>query len=293
MVEPNESLRTALRIMAHRGIRHLPVVKRDTERERGGEILGIISASDLIDFTERGHLFSRLEDHVSTIMNDNPITIRPSETILDAIRTISQKNIGALLIEENKEAALGLESRNNSTVTARRPRLQGIVTLRDIVSIMAAYIPLSLRIEDFMTREVVKISKDDPISRAVNLMSKNRVRRLPVVTNGRVEGMITNKMILRFLEGVVAYGMLNEIAALSQPVKTVMASTMPLIDPKEDCGNALYLMRELGTGGFAVVDSRGLLGVITERDLVKRIYDKKGLDFFSELFLQDKRMIPA
>lgn len=294
MVEPNESLRTALRIMAHRGIRHLPVVKRDTERERGGEILGIISASDLIDFTERGHLFSRLEDHVSTIMNDNPITIRPSETILDAIRTISQKNIGALLIEENKEeAALGLESRNNSTVTARRPRLQGIVTLRDIVSIMAAYIPLGLRIEDFMTREVVKISKDDPISRAVNLMSKNRVRRLPVVTNGRVEGMITNKMILRFLEGVVAYGMLNEIAALSQPVKTVMASTMPLIDPKEDCGNALYLMRELGTGGFAVVDSRGLLGVITERDLVKRIYDKKGLAFFSELFLQDKRMIPA
>jgi CBS domain-containing protein len=50
-------------------------------------------------------------------------------------------------------------------------------------------------------------------------------------------------------------------------------------------------MRELGTGGFAVVDNRGLLGVITERDLVKRMYDRKGLSFFSELFLKNRSLL--
>jgi len=61
-------------------------------------------------------------------------------------------------------------------------------------------------------------------------------------------------------------------------------SPMPLIDPKEDCGTAAYLMRELGTGGFAVADSRGLLGIITERDLIKRVYDTEGISFFTNLF---------
>lgn len=105
--------------------------------------------------------------------------------------------------------------------------------------------------------------------------------------------MVTNIMILRYLESIIAYNMRDLNAAMARPVKAIMISPMPLIDPKEDCGNALYLMRELGTGGFAVVDSRGLLGVITERDLVKRVHDRKGLSFFSELFLQDKRLISA
>jgi CBS domain-containing protein len=47
-------------------------------------------------------------------------------------------------------------------------------------------------------------------------------------------------------------------------------------------------MRELGTGGFAVVDSPGLVGIITEWDLVNRLYDAKGLAFFSEMFLRDR-----
>jgi CBS domain-containing protein len=278
--------------MVHRGFRHLPVVRRDTGREGPGEILGIISASDLIDFFEHGHLVSGLDDPVSKIMSDNPVAIRPSQTILDAIREISQKNIGAVLIEE-EEREKGFQLGNHSRLTAQSPRLRGIVTLRDIVSVMAAYVPIGLRVEDFMTRDVVTIQEDDPISSAINLMSLRRIRRLPVVLNDRVEGMVTNIMILRYLESIVAYNMLDVNAAVALPVKTIMTSPMPLIDPKEDCGNALYLMRELGAGGFAVVDSRGLLGVITERDLVKRIHDRKGLSFFSELFLQDRRMIQA
>lgn len=291
VVEPNETIRTALRIMVHRGFRHLPVVRRDTGREGPGEILGIISAADLIDFIEQGQLVSGLDDPVSKIMSDNPITIRPSQTILDAIREISQKNIGALLIEE-EERERSFQLRNYAALSAQSPRLQGIVTLRDIVSVMATYVPIGVKVEDFMTRDAVTIDENDPISSAISLMSAKRVRRLPVVLNDRVEGMVTNKMILRYLESIIAYDMRDVNAAVVLPVKTTMISPMPLIDPKEDCGNALYLMRELGTGGFAVVDSRGFLGVITERDLVKRIHDKKGLSFFSELFLQD-RMIQA
>ncbi len=287
-VDPNESIGTALKIMVHRGFRHLPIVERGSSGT-GKEILGIVSASDLIDFIESGAMPSWLEDSVTTIMRDNPVTVSSEDTILDAIRTISEKNIGALLIREADE------ERERMGPLSGIGKLQGIVTLRDIVSVMAAYVPMGLLVEDYMTRDVATVGALDPISSAVNIMTEWKVRRLPVVSgkNHRIEGMVTNKGILRYLESIVAYNVRDISAALAMPVMSAMITRMPQIDPKEDCGNVLYFMRELGTGGFAVVDSQGLLGVITERDLVKRIYDKKGISFFSELFLQDKRAIPA
>lgn len=284
-VGPNETIGTALKIMVHRGFRHLPIVRRDAN-EFGSEILGMISAGDVIDLIGSGDLLPSLGEPVSNMMNDNPVVVSSEDTILDAIRTISEKNIGALLIEEDNCDEIRHQSLPN------QHRLQGIVTLRDIVSIMAAYAPFGLLIKDYMTRGASTICENDSIWTAVDIMAEKKVRRLPVVSarkKDHVAGMLTNKMILRYLESVIAYNIQDVNAALTMPVTSAPIASMPLIDPMEDCGNALYLMRELGTGGFAVLDSRGLLGVITERDLVRRIYIDKGLSFFSELFLQDRK----
>ncbi len=294
VIESNDTLQTALRIMAHRGFRHLPIVS-------DGDLVGIITAGDLIDCfvacEQSGtNLVSSLNTCVSTVANHNPVTIRPDHTILDAIRVIAVKNIGSLLIVEdegdhaksgaiNAPSTLPLQNKN------MQRKLVGIVTLRDIVSILASYNPFGVRIENCMTDRVTTTSDSDSILSAMTLMSREKVRRLPVISSPKngvggvvVQGMVTNKMILRYLESIISYGMLDVNRAIKQPVKTVMQSPMPQINPKEDCGNAAYLMRELGTGGFAVVDSRGLIGVITERDLVRRIYEREGPSFFSELF---------
>jgi CBS domain-containing protein len=301
VVEPPDSIHTALKIMAHKGFRHLPVVNRDRE----SEVLGMVSAQDLIDlisakahhlFTiwgtleESGDLLRSLQNPVSTIMNDRPITITPDKTILDAIRLMSEKNIGALIIVQEGKKADGNIAKGLSLV--------GIITLRDIVSIMAAFAPFGTRVVDNMTYEPKTIDDNDTIYSALDLLSRNQIRRLPVISSkkdGRVEGMVTNKMIFRFFESVLAYNYpkVGIDSAYEQPVKTIMMSPMPLTDPNEDCGTVAYLMRELGTGGFAVGDSRGLVGLITERDLVKRIYDKKGISFFSDLFFSKPRAIYA
>jgi CBS domain-containing protein len=294
VIESSDAIRTALRIMAHRGFRHLPVVSE-------GKLVGMVSAGDLIDtfasYGERGNILSSsLNAPVSTLASDQPVTVGPDHTILDAIRLIAQKNIGSLLIVEGEDVRVTPDASNVSHNSATKEKelhgkLLGIVTLRDIVSVLAAYGPFGVRIEDCMTVSVSTINERDSILSAISLMSKEKVRRLPVVSpkkNGEgdtaVHGMVTNKMILRYLESILSYEMLDIGHGIKQPVKTVMQTPMPLIDPKEDCGNAAYLMRELGTGGFAVVDSRGLVGVITERDLIRRIYEREGPSFFSELF---------
>jgi CBS domain-containing protein len=311
VVDHRDTIGTVLKIMAHRGFRHLPVVD-------DGNLVGIVSAGDLIELFVQGgrfssasdsnnspsspelvmkregnHLVSCLHEPVSTITNSNPVTVSPDNTVLDAIRALGEKNIGSILI---------LDHPSNPGQPLEKPtkgKLVGIVTLRDIVSILSAYGPFGVRVEDCMTSKVVAVNEMDSVYSAMELMTRERVRRLPVLRSARRNdgdlkstiGMVTNKMILRYLESVISYEMLDVGRAIKQPVKTVMLSSMPLIDQKEDCGNAAYLMRELGTGGFAVVDSDGLIGVITERDLIRRNYQKYGLRFFSELFEKgNKRM---
>lgn len=307
-IDPDDSVHTALRIIAHRGFRHLPLA---SERR----LYGIVTAGDLMDtFTSLAisplkdggklqvvkshsdHILDSLNFKVKTIASSTPVTVEPENTILDGIEKVSHKNTGSLLIVGNESSQADILEKSGLGKTpvsksANGSRLEGIVTLRDIVSILAAYGPFGVKVEDCMTEKVYTIGENDHIFTAMTLMSRERIRRLPVVARTRnnesgesLVGMVTNKMILRYLESVLAYGMLDLGNAILQPVRTIMNSSIPTIDPKEDCGNAAYLIRELGTGGFAVLDSRELVGTITERDLVKRIYERKGLSFFSQLF---------
>ena len=275
--------------MAHRGFRHVPVVRRG-EHAGAKELLGMVSAQDLIDLLSRissgiekgkedeSGLLSGLDNHVSSIMSSNPVTISSDESILDAIRVMSEKNVGALPVVKSEPRTSPLNP----------PKLLGIITLRDLVSLLAAYVPFGIRAEEIMSRQVVLTRSDATISSALALMASNRVRRLPVVDpkSKSVQGMVTNKMLVRYFESSVAYGSLRTgiEASHRQPVGMIMMSPMPLLDPKEDCGTAAYMMREVGTGGFAIADSRGLLGILTERDLIKRIHDRSGVSFFSSLF---------
>lgn len=294
-IESRDSVRTALRIMAHRGFRHLPVVQ-------DGSLFGIVSAGDLIDLfvASRGsdvqsnsvpmagaresanRILESLNLPISHVANAKAVSVRADDTIMDAIRLMSQKNTGSLLIVDGTG------------------KLLGIVTLRDIVSILAAYAPFNIKVEDYMSPEVKTVQQSDPIHSAMTLMSSEKVRRLPVTsaTRNKVSGeafvgIITNKMILRYLESIISFEMMDVRAAINQQVKSVMYSSMPTIDPREDCGNAAYMMRELGTGGFAVLDSRELVGIITERDLVKRIFENEGEFFFSELFRKGNARMEA
>jgi len=71
-------------------------------------------------------------------------------------------------------------------------RLIGILTDRDIVvRILAEGRDLQTPIADVCSRELTTIGPDEPIRQAVNLMRERAIRRLPVVENGQVVGMLT------------------------------------------------------------------------------------------------------
>lgn len=112
---------------------------------------------------------------IKDLMNPSVVTIEPTSSAALAARLISRHNIGVL------------------PVCGADGRLRGVVTDRDIVlrCIAAEEDPAQTMVRDIMTRSCTAVSPHADCRQAARLMSKQQVRRLPVVEEGRLVGMLS------------------------------------------------------------------------------------------------------
>ena len=102
-------------------------------------------------------------------------TIGPDRSILDAVTLLVEHGIGALLVRAADGAVAGIVSERD-VLRVCRDRGAALGTIR---------------IADVMTRELIVCVPDDDIDYAMGIVTKNRVRHLPVMEGGRVAGMIS------------------------------------------------------------------------------------------------------
>lgn len=103
------------------------------------------------------------------------IGVGPDQPVLAAVRVLSEHRIGAVVVRQGDE------------------RLLGILSERDVLN-LAAVDPARLetaRVEEVMTRKVVVGSPDDDLNDVMNTMTENRIRHLPVVVDGSLEGIVS------------------------------------------------------------------------------------------------------
>ncbi len=116
--------------------------------------------------------------HVDILLKDimvrKVITIDPDKTARDAARLMADNNISSVIVMKGDE-------------------IVGIVTERDLVrKVCANDIPSSkVNIVSVMSAPVITAESDLPIEAAVQRMFNNRIRRLPVVENGKLVGIVT------------------------------------------------------------------------------------------------------
>ena len=103
-------------------------------------------------------------------------------------------------------------------------------------------------------------------------MVRNRKRRLPVLQEDKVIGIITVFDILRFLrKGEFKSIMAEDV--LSTRVEEIMKKEVISLNPDRDLSDVLGLLKEKGYGGFPVVDDNNkLLGMVTITDVIKAAY---------------------
>ena len=111
---------------------------------------------------------------VKDIMTRNVVTIDSTESVEIAARTMTQYNIGALPVVSGG-------------------KLCGMLTDRDIVTrcLAANRVPGNTTVKQVMTEQVTSVRPDMHTGVAAHLMGRLLVRRLPVVENGKVCGMVS------------------------------------------------------------------------------------------------------
>ena len=109
------------------------------------------------------------------IMTDNVVRISPRESVEVAARTLARHNIGVL------------------PVCGADGRLCGIVTDRDLVTrcVAAGKKAENTPVREVMTTGVVTAQPDMDTAAAAQLMSRQQIRRLPVLENSRLCGMVS------------------------------------------------------------------------------------------------------
>lgn len=112
---------------------------------------------------------------IQDLMSRNVISITPEESSALAARLLARHNLGAL------------------PVCDYNGKIQGIVTDRDIITrcVAADQDPKRVPVQDIMTRELKTVEPTEDIHAAAKRMANCQIRRLPVVKNGEVLGMVS------------------------------------------------------------------------------------------------------
>lgn len=106
--------------------------------------------------------------------SDRIVTVSSDRTVLEAVHVLVEHGIGSLLVVDDDELA-------------------GIITERDVLRCCADD-PATMartKVADVMTRELVVATPEDDVEELMATMTRNRIRHLPVLVEGRLEGILS------------------------------------------------------------------------------------------------------
>jgi CBS domain-containing protein len=154
--------------------------------------------------------------NVSDVMTPYVVSVTPDESVVTAAQLMLQKRISGVPVINDAGNLVGIVTegdflRRTETGTGRR-RPRWIEFFMGPGRLANEYVQLSGRkVSDVMTHEVQTVPPDAPLEQVVRLMERHNIKRLPVVDNGKVVGIVTRANLLHAVASVA-----HEIAPLSE-----------------------------------------------------------------------------
>ena len=259
---PTTPIEDAIRLLSKEGFRRIPIASPATKL-----LVGILTATDIVDYLgggkrfdiiqqkHAGNYFKAISEPVKIVMNQTVVSIKSSAKIRDALELMKKENVGGLPVVDDQN------------------RVKAIVTERDIATLFSDRLS-GVKVAQIMSRNIVTALPKTTVFEAEKTMSGQGFRRLPIVADGKVVGIITSMDIVRFFGSGQVYkylrsGTLGQV--LSTPALEIATKHVSTISPDADIGQAAKMMREKRIGAIPVVESDKLVGIITERDFFKVI----------------------
>lgn len=259
---PTTPVYDAVKMMAKEGFRRIPIANPGTKT-----LEGMVTATDILDYLGggkrfeiiqqkfSGNIFKAINEPIKLLMTQNVFFVKTKVRISEALQLMKEKNVGGLpVVDEEK-------------------RVKAIVTERDIANLFADRLS-GVKVSQIMTEKVATALPKTTIFEVEKIMITQGFRRLPIVSEGKILGIITAMDIIRFFGSGEVFKHLKS-GTLTQVLNTlaieIAAKDVASITPDADVGQAAKIMREKNLGALPVVENEKLVGIMTERDFFKII----------------------
>jgi acetoin utilization protein AcuB len=133
-------------------------------------------------------------------------------------------------------------------------------------------------VKDRMSKPVISVSPDVPILEALNLMQREHIRRMPVIKEGKMVGIVSDKDLLNAAPSDATTLSVWEINYLVSKIKVgdVMSRQVRTVEEDTPIEEAARIMADNKIGGLPVVRGGKVVGLITETDLCKILLEFMG-----------------
>ncbi|OFV67711.1 MAG: histidine kinase [Candidatus Syntrophoarchaeum caldarius] len=261
-VPPTMTIMGAVKTMANYTCRRLPVTDAGTNK-----LIGIVTSHDIIDFMGGGeknqllvgkydrNIIAGINAEVREIMNENPVSIPQSLSIMEAIDILKSEEIGSL------------------PITDKSGRVNGIVTVRDFVEEVKANESIAVKsVADYMNHSITTASLSTPIRKIAKIMVGNRFHRVPITDgDGKLVGVVTTSDLIRYISSGEIFeklitGDLREASLL--PVEIIMRREAITTTSDSTLGEVAEAMIKHNIGALPVMENNEFVGIITEQDLL-------------------------
>ncbi|EHP88818.1 CBS domain-containing protein [Methanotorris formicicus] len=260
-VYPTTTIRKTLVTMNEEGFRRIPIVDAGTNR-----VEGIVTSIDIVDFMGGGskynlirekhnrNFIAAINEPVREIMEENVVTIKENADIDDAIETFLEKNVGGVPIINN----------NNQLIS--------LITERDVIRALKDKISEEEKVEDYMTKKVIAATAGERLKDVARTMLRNGFRRLSVVSEGKLVGIITSTDFIKLLGSDWAFnhmqtGNVREITNVR--MQDIMIKDVITVREENSLKDVAEIMTTKNIGALPVVEDGELVGIITEKDIIR------------------------
>jgi CBS domain-containing protein len=137
-------------------------------------------------YFDSSYYISLLNDRVQDIMTKDVIAVDENVSALEAAKIMTEKGISSLIIEKDHAPI-------------------GIISERDFVKKICAkdMMPSSIKVGSMMSKLQTFATPDTSVEVAVQRMVNHRIRRLPIISDGRVVGIITVTDLAKHLRTIL------------------------------------------------------------------------------------------
>jgi CBS-domain-containing membrane protein len=155
------------------------------------------------------------------VMTSRVVSVKAEASIMTAIRLMLQNHISGLPVTGSEGELVGIVTEGDflrrGEIGTQRRRSRWLEFLIGPGRWADEYVHArGCKVAEVMTREVITITDDTPLEEAVTLMEQHRIKRLPVVRDGRVVGIVSRANIM--------HGLVSLAVEAKSPVATTDAS---------------------------------------------------------------------